>query len=81
LQYRLPEEVAEELQDIFFVEDVMDRLADPALARIVAEACWFAFEHGRPGYSPTSERKYFMRKYIADRALPLPLIGPVGYTS
>jgi hypothetical protein len=53
---------------------VMDRLADPALARIIAEACWFAFEHGRPGYSPTMERKSFMRKYIANRIPTIKLL-------
>ena len=67
LQKRLPEDVVDELTQMFDTTEAFDRIADPEYKEIVEEACWFAFEHGRPGYSPTPERRRFMREYCAGR--------------
>ena len=47
--------------------DALDEVANPDLARIVKEAVWFAWENGRPGYSPNLERRRFMQEYVAGR--------------
>jgi hypothetical protein len=64
---RAPEEKAEAFMDAPTATDALDEVADPELARIVREAVWFCWENGRPNYSPTPERRRFMKEYIAGR--------------
>lgn len=49
------------------LSDALDEIADPALTNIVREAVWYCWEQGRPNYSPSPERRKFMREYIAGR--------------
>lgn len=67
LQFRLPEEIADEVIDLFSTEEVMDRLADPELKEIVAEAVYFCWEHSRCEYCPTAERRNALRMYVGNR--------------
>jgi hypothetical protein len=67
LQYRLPEGVIEDWSEL-------DDIADPAYAHVVGEAAWFVWENSRPGYSPTSERRDFMKSYVAGRVPTLRLL-------
>ena len=67
LLLRAPEDAAEAFMQAPTLQDALEEIADPALARIVNEAVWFCWEQGRPGYSPTAERRRFMKDYIAGR--------------
>jgi len=52
---------------LFGVDDVMDRLADPDLKQIVAEAVYFSWENSRGDYSPTAERRRALKDYVGNR--------------
>lgn len=67
LQFRLPEQVADEVKELFGIDEVLDRLADPELKQIVAEAVFFTWEHSRCDYSPTPERRRALREYVGGR--------------
>lgn len=49
----------------------LSEIANPDLPRIVKETLWFCWENGRPGYSPTPERRRYMQEYVAGR-IPTP---------
>jgi hypothetical protein len=61
---RAPEDTAEAFVNAPTLTDVLEEVADPSLAKVVREAVWFCWEQGRPGYSPTAERRRFMQNYI-----------------
>lgn len=65
LLLRSSEETAQTFINAPTITDAMDEIADPALANIVREAVWFCWEQGRAEYSPTAERRRFMRGYVA----------------
>ena len=67
LLMRAPEDIADVLLNAPTLSDALDEIADPALAKIVSEAVWYCWEQGRPNYSPTPDRRRFMREYIAGR--------------
>ncbi len=67
LQLRLPLQVAEMWAYSTSMQDALDGIADPAYKHLLWEAVWFAWENGRPNYSPSPERRRFMREYIANR--------------
>lgn len=67
LLLRSPEDTADALLHAPTLGDALDEIADPSLSKIVSEAVWFCREQGRPNYSPTTERRKFMREYIAGR--------------
>jgi len=67
LLLRAPEEAAEAFLNATTINHALNEIADPSLANIVREAVWFCWEQGRPGYSPTPERRRFMQDYIAGR--------------
>lgn len=67
LQKRLPEDVAEMWMYSTSLQEAMDDIADPLYKHILAEAVWYCWEHGRPNYSPTHERRFFMQRYVAGR--------------
>ena len=67
LLLRAPEDAAEAFMQAPTLQDALEEIADPALALIVSEAGWFCWEQGRPGYSPTVERRRFIKDYIAGR--------------
>jgi hypothetical protein len=67
LQFRLPQQVSEMWIYSLTPQDALDDIADPKYKQILAEAVWFCWEHGRPNYSPTSDRRNFMQAYVAGR--------------
>lgn len=67
LLLRAPEDAAEAFLSAPTLVDALDEIADPSLANIVREAVWYCWEQGRPNYSPSPERRKFMREYIAGR--------------
>lgn len=67
LLLRAPEDSRDALLNAPTLADALDEIADPALGKIVNEAVWFCWEQGRPNYSPTAERRKFMREYSAGR--------------
>lgn len=67
LLLRSPEEAADAMLNAPTLADALDEIADPSLAKIVEEAVWFCWQQGRPGYSPTPERRRFMQTYVAAR--------------
>jgi hypothetical protein len=67
LQLRLPEQISEMWRYSLSPQDALDGIADPAFKQIVTEAVWYCWEHGRPNYSPSSERRKFMQSYVAGR--------------
>ncbi len=67
LQQRLPQTVSELWMYSTSHQEALDTVADPAYREILWEAVWFCWENGRPNYSPTSQRRKFMRQYIANR--------------
>ena len=67
LQLRLPQQVSEMWLYSTSPQEALDSVADPAYKSIVWEAVWYCWEHGRANYSPSTERRDFMRRYIANR--------------
>ena len=67
LLLRAPEDTSDAFLNAPTVNDALDEIANPALARIVRESVWFCWENGRPEYSPSAERRRFMQNYVAGR--------------
>ncbi len=80
LLLRAPEEVRDALLNAPTLADALDEIADPALGKIVNEAVWYCWEQGRPNYSPTVERREFMRYYIAVRIPTVRLLDEAWVT-
>jgi hypothetical protein len=67
LQMRMPEQASEMWMYSTSLQEALDGIAAPEYQGLVQEAVWFAWEQGRPNYSPTSERRSFLQDYIAGR--------------
>lgn len=67
LLLRAPEDTAEAFVNAPTLTDALEEIADPSLAKIVREAVWFCWENGRPGYTPSQERRRFIQNYVAGR--------------
>jgi hypothetical protein len=49
------------------LQEALDGIAAPEYKRLVEEAVWFCWGHGRANYSPTRARREFIQQYIAGR--------------
>jgi hypothetical protein len=69
---RIGEDAAFEVA--FTLENPLDFTADPKNQAILQEACFFCWEHYRNDYSPTPERRKFLRDYSAGRFVTIALL-------
>jgi hypothetical protein len=67
LQLRLPETASEMWKYSTSLQEALDTIAAPEYKRLVEEAVWFCWGHGRANYSPTHERRQFIQEYVANR--------------
>jgi hypothetical protein len=67
LQLRLPQQVSEMWMYSTSLQEALDTVAAPEYKRLVEEAVWFSWSHGRANYSPTRARRQFIQDYIAGR--------------
>jgi hypothetical protein len=67
LQLRLPEQVSEMWVYSTSLQEALDTVAAPEYKRLVEEAVWFCWGHGRANYSPTRARRQFIQDYVAGR--------------
>jgi hypothetical protein len=67
LQLRMPQQASEMWMYSTSVEEALDSIAAPEYKRLVEEAVWYAWEAGRPNYSPTRARRQFIQEYVAGR--------------
>jgi hypothetical protein len=67
LQMCMPEQASEMWQYSPSLQDALDTIAAPEYKRLVEEAVWFCWGHGRANYSPTRARRQFIQEYVADR--------------
>jgi hypothetical protein len=49
------------------LQEALDTVAAPEYKRLVEEAVWFCWAHGRANYSPTRARREFIQDYVAGR--------------
>jgi hypothetical protein len=49
------------------LQEALDTIAEPEYKRLVEEAVWFCWGHGRANYSPTRQRRQFIQEYVAGR--------------
>ena len=69
---RIGEEAADEVA--FTLADPLVFTTDPQMRPILEEACWFCWEAYRKDYSPSPERRRFMRDYCAGRFVTVSLL-------
>jgi hypothetical protein len=67
LQLRLPEQASQMWMYCTSLEEALDTIAAPEHKRLVEEAVWFCWGHGRANYSPTRARRQFLQEYVAGR--------------
>jgi hypothetical protein len=67
LQLRLPQAASELWMYSTSLQEALDTIAAPEYKKLVEEAVWFCWGHGRANYSPTRERRRFIQEYIAGR--------------
>jgi hypothetical protein len=67
LQLRLPQQASEMWMYSTSLQEALDTVAAPEYTRLVEEAVWFCWGHGRPNYSPTRARREFIQEYVAGR--------------
>ena len=67
LQLRLPEQASEMWMYSTSLQEALDTIAAPEYKRLVEEAVWFCWGHGRPNYSPTRARRQFIQDHVAGR--------------
>jgi hypothetical protein len=67
LQLRLPQQASEMWMYSTSLQEALDTVAAPEYKRLVEEAVWFCWSHGRANYSPTRERRRFIQEYVAGR--------------
>jgi hypothetical protein len=67
LQLRLPEQVSEIWVYSTSLQEALDTVAAPEYKRLLEEAVYFCWGHGRANYSPTRERRQFIQDYVAGR--------------
>jgi hypothetical protein len=58
----------------FTLADPLAFTTDPEMRPILEEACWFSWEAYRKDYSPSPERRRFMRDYCAGRFVTVSLL-------
>jgi hypothetical protein len=68
---RISEEAGYEVA--FTLEDPLDFSADPQMRPILEEACLFCWEAYRKDYSPSPDRRRFLREYCAGRFITVAL--------
>jgi hypothetical protein len=69
---RISEDAADQVA--FSLEDPIEFTSDPAMRPILEEACWFCWEAYRKDYSPSAERRQFLRDYCGGRFLTVALL-------
>jgi hypothetical protein len=67
LQLRLPETASEMWMYSTSLQEALDGIAAPEYKRLVEEAVYFCWGHGRANYSPTRARRQFIQDYVAGR--------------
>jgi hypothetical protein len=67
LQLRLPETASEMWMYSTSLQEALDTVAAPEYKRLVEEAVFFCWGHGRANYSPTRARREFIQDYVAGR--------------
>jgi hypothetical protein len=67
LQLRLPETTSQMWMYSTSLQEALDTIAAPEYKRLVEEAVWFCWGHGRANYSPTHQRRQFIQEYVANR--------------
>jgi hypothetical protein len=67
LRLRLPQTVSELWMYSTSLQEALDTVAAPEYKRLVEEAVWFCWGHGRANYSPTRARREFIQDYVAGR--------------
>jgi hypothetical protein len=67
LRLRLPQTVSELWMYSTSLQEALDTVAAPEYKRLVEEAVWFCWGHGRANYSPTRARREFIQEYVAGR--------------
>jgi hypothetical protein len=67
LELRLPKTASEMWMYSTSLQEALDGIAAPEYKRLVEEAVWFCWGHGRANYSPTRARREFIQQYIAGR--------------
>lgn len=69
---RISEEAGYEVA--FTLEDPLAFTTDPEMRPILEEACWFCWEAYRKDYSPSAERRRFLRDYCGGRFVTVALL-------
>ena len=69
---RISEEAGYEVA--FTLADPLAFTTDPTMRPILEEACWFCWEAYRKDYSPSPERRQFIRDYCAGRFVTVSLL-------
>jgi hypothetical protein len=67
LELRLPKTASEMWMYSTSLQEALDGIAAPEYKRLVEEAVWFCWSHGRANYSPTRARREFIQQYVAGR--------------
>jgi hypothetical protein len=67
LQLRLPQQASEMWMYSTSLQEALDTVAAPEYKRLLEEAVWFCWGHGRANYSPTRTRRAFIQEYVAGR--------------
>jgi hypothetical protein len=67
LQMRMPQQASEQWLYSLSQQEALDAIAAPEYKRLVEEAVWFCWGHGRANYSPTRDRRKFLQDYVAGR--------------
>jgi hypothetical protein len=67
LQLRLPQQTSEMWVYSTSHQEALDTVAAPEYKRLLEEAVWFCWGHGRANYSPTRARREFIQDYVAGR--------------
>jgi hypothetical protein len=69
---RISEEAADEVA--FSLADPLAFTTDPRMRPILEEACWFCWEAHRKDYSPSADRRAFLRDYCSGRFITVALL-------
>ncbi len=67
LTLRMPKAASEIWMYSTSLQEALDTIAEPQYERLVEEAVWFCWGHGRPNYTPTRARRQFIQEYVANR--------------
>ena len=69
---RISEDAADQVA--FSLADPIEFTSDPEMRPILEEACWFCWEAYRKDYSPSAERRAFLRDYCSGRFVTVDLL-------